>query len=108
MSQGFYKSVYAVVSKIPQGKVATYADVAAFAGSPRAFRAVGTAMKNNSDTKTVPCHRVVGSDGKMHGYAFGEGEESKQEKLKQEGVPFIGQKVDLKTARAYFSRWEKF
>ncbi len=67
----FTQKVYDVVKKIPKGKVLTYQEVAQLAGSPRAARAVGTAMKNNPDRSIVPCHRVVGSGGTMNGYAFG-------------------------------------
>jgi len=99
MKSDFRKEVYNMVAKIPAGKVMTYGDVAKSAGSPRASRAVGSAMKKNPDMKTVPCHRVVGSDGKMHGYAFGDGEMTKIQKLKKEGVVFVGEKVDLEMSR---------
>jgi methylated-DNA-protein-cysteine methyltransferase related protein len=98
MNTPFYKKVYEIVKQIPVGKVLTYQDVARLAGSPGASRAVGTAMKNNPDNEVVPCHRVVGSDGSMHGYAFG-GVSSKFEKLTAEGVVFKGQKVDLTMSR---------
>lgn len=91
----FTEKVYQVVSKIPRGKVMTYQEVAALAGNPKASRAVGTAMKNNPDNTTIPCHRVVGSTGTMNGYAFG-GEDVKIQLLKKEGVSFKGEKVDLK------------
>lgn len=95
----FYEKVYRVVAKIPKGKVLTYADVAARAGNPGAFRAVGTAMRKNDNTKKVPCHRVVGSDGRMHGYAYGKGIVTKIAKLKKEGVILKGEKVDLEKCR---------
>ncbi|OGK33151.1 hypothetical protein A3E10_01110 [Candidatus Roizmanbacteria bacterium RIFCSPHIGHO2_12_FULL_37_23] len=91
----FYAKVYAVVSKIPKGKVATYQQVARLAGNSKAFRAVGTAMKNNPDMKTIPCHRVVGSDGRMHGYSAGEGVNTKITMLTDEGVTFVGDRVQL-------------
>jgi len=97
----FTAKVYEIVKKIPPGKVATYKQVARLAGSPNAFRAVGTAMKNNPDLKTIPCHRIVGSDGKMHGYSAGQGTMTKIKMLKAEGVPFTGNKVELS-----FSRWD--
>lgn len=80
--------------------MATYQDVARLAGNPKAWRAVGAAMKNNPDKSVAPCHRVVGSDGSMHGYAFG-GEQAKIELLKYEGVTFVGDTVDL-----HASRWD--
>lgn len=96
----FTDRVYEIVAQIPAGKVATYGDVARLAGNPGASRAVGMAMSHNRDTARVPCHRVVGSDGKMHGYAFG-GEVTKREMLADEGVAMAGDRVDLSR-----SRWE--
>jgi methylated-DNA-protein-cysteine methyltransferase-like protein len=95
MSDTFTQRVYEIVSRIPAGKVATYSEVAALAGSPGAARAVGTAMKNNPDRSLVPCHRVVGADGSMHGYAFGEGVSTKRSLLAQEGAVLVDDKVDL-------------
>lgn len=66
----FAQKVYAVVAKIPKGTTMTYGEVAKRAGRTRAARAVGTIMANNRD-KSVPCHRVIRSDGGMGGYAFG-------------------------------------
>lgn len=91
----FYSKVYDVVKKIPKGKVLTYKQVASLAGSPKAFRAVGSAMRKNPDMKNIPCHRVVGSDGKMHGYSAGQGIPTKIKLLKKEGVKFIGNKCLL-------------
>lgn len=71
MPKSFTEKVYAVVAKIPRGKVLTYKEVARRAGSPHAYRAVGNIMHNNPDTKKVPCHRVVRSDGDIGGYASG-------------------------------------
>ncbi len=98
-NKSFYAKVYEVVKKIPEGKVATYKEVARLAGRPRAFRAVGTAMRLNPDLKTIPCHRVVGSDGMMHGYSAGQGIATKIAILKKEGVIFSGNKVVLNNSR---------
>lgn len=95
MKDSFYAKVYKIVRHIPTGKVATYKQIAKLAGNPRASRAVGTAMKHNPDMKTIPCHRVVGSDGKMHGYSAGEGIKSKINLLKSEGITFVSNKADL-------------
>ncbi|MFA9263092.1 MAG: MGMT family protein [Undibacterium sp.] len=65
----FQRAVYAVVAKIPRGRVMTYAAVALQSGHPRAARAVGTAMSENG-YRDVPCHRVVRTDGKIGEYAF--------------------------------------
>jgi O-6-methylguanine DNA methyltransferase len=95
MYSPFFSKVYKVVSRIPKGKVATYQQVARLAGSPNAMRAVGTAMAKNPDMTSIPCHRVVGSDSRMHGYSAGQGVKTKIEMLKKEGVLFKGTKVDL-------------
>jgi methylated-DNA-protein-cysteine methyltransferase-like protein len=91
----FTKRVYAVVAAIPKGKVATYGQVAKLAGNPGAARAVGMCMSHNKDTKTVPCHRVVGSTGRLTGYAYGNGISTKQKMLEKEGVVFKGANIDL-------------
>lgn len=96
VNKTFYSKVYDVVKKIPRGKVLTYKQVAKLAGSPKAFRAVGSAMRKNPDIKTIPCHRVVGSNGKMHGYSAGQGISTKIKLLKKEGVVFIKERIDLK------------
>lgn len=93
--KSFQSKVYEVVKKIPKGKVATYKMIAKLAGNPRASRAVGTAMKNNPDMKTIPCHRVIGSDGKMHGYSVGNGILTKIKLLKAEEVEFAKDRVVL-------------
>jgi len=56
--------------------------VARLAGRPKAYRAVGNILHNNPDLKTIPCHRVVRSDGQIGGYAFGS--EKKKRLLKKE------------------------
>ncbi len=88
----FAKRVYATVAKIPVGKVATYGQVAALAGNPKAARAVGMLMSRNKEPKKVPCHRVVGAGGSLVGYAF-DGVLVKRAKLMKEGVHFTGARV---------------
>ena len=63
----FSRRVLSVVRRIPPGRVATYGDVAAFAGRPRAARAVGNIMRGCSRAD-VPCHRVVAAGGRLGGY----------------------------------------
>ncbi len=94
----FQEQIHNVVQKIPRGKVATYGQVAKLAGRPGAARAVGMCMKCNPDGKITPCHRVVGADGSLVGYAFG-GIQRKKEILEKEGVIFKGKKVDLKISQ---------
>lgn len=67
----FRDEVYRVVCSIPSGSTLTYAEVAERAGRPGAARAVGAAMAANRLAPIVPCHRVVGSDGSLRGYAGG-------------------------------------
>ena len=66
----FKQRVLAVVQSIPLGQTMSYKEVAQLAGSPRAFRAVGTIMRGNKDLG-VPCHRVICSDGSLGGYNGG-------------------------------------
>lgn len=79
----FQDRVIAVVKSIPRGKVMSYAEVARLAGSPRAHRAVGTLMSQNDDP-SVPCHRVIRSDGEPGGYNGLQGEKIRL--LRAEGV----------------------
>jgi len=82
-SSKFAERVLAVVRKIPRGSVLSYGEVAKRAGNAGAARAVGTLMKNNDDS-SVPCHRVIKSDGTLGGYNR-LGGKSKAERLKEEG-----------------------
>lgn len=79
----FRDQVFAVVTKIPKGRTLTYAQVAAAAGSPRAYRAVGNILHTNYDP-AIPCHRVVRADGTPGGY--NRGAALKLRRLKQEGA----------------------
>ena len=71
LSAGFRSTVLHHLPEIPYGRTATYADVAAMAGRPRASRAVGSACAGNPLPVVVPCHRVVRSDGALGGYLGG-------------------------------------
>lgn len=81
-SQTALKAVY----DIPYGETRTYADVAAQIGHPHAFRAVGRANATNPMPLVIPCHRVIGRDGKLHGYGGGNGLPTKEWLLKLEGA----------------------
>lgn len=85
----FKEMVQRVVRDIPKGKTLSYKDVALRAGSPNASRAVGLIMAHNDDT-TIPCHRVIRSDGKIGGYnglrGGKTGDSAKQKLLLSEGV----------------------
>lgn len=71
LARGFRRQVLGYLPEIGYGHTARYADVATAAGSPRAFRAVGTACATNPLPVVVPCHRVVRSDGAAGHYAGG-------------------------------------
>jgi len=80
----FADKVKQIVRDIPEGQTMTYAQVAAIAGSPGAARSVGSIMKNNYDP-TVPCHRVIRSDGRVGEYNRG-GPKMKEQLLLKEGA----------------------
>lgn len=82
----FQKKVLATALKIPRGQVLTYGDVARKIGRPRAARAVGQALGSNPMPIVIPCHRVLGSDGSLHGYSGGGGIKTKAWLLQLEGA----------------------
>jgi AraC family transcriptional regulator, regulatory protein of adaptative response / methylated-DNA-[protein]-cysteine methyltransferase len=67
----FRRRVWQALRRIPAGETRSYGQVAAAVGAPGAARAVGTACALNPVAVVVPCHRVVGADGSLHGYAYG-------------------------------------
>lgn len=67
----FQCRVWNALREIPYGKTATYGEIAARIGSPRASRAVGGANHENPLPIFIPCHRVIGADGKLVGYSDG-------------------------------------
>jgi O-6-methylguanine DNA methyltransferase len=79
----FTARVLAVVRRIPAGRVATYGDVAALAGRPRASRAVGNIMRD-CRALDVPCHRVIAAAGRIGGYGGAVG--LKRQMLRAEGL----------------------
>lgn len=83
-TNSFAENVREAVRQIPKGETRTYGEVARAIGHPGAARAVGTVMKNNYDP-TVPCHRVVRSDGRIGDYNRG-GRERKEALLREEGA----------------------
>lgn len=80
----FSDKVYAVVKKIPKGKTLSYKQVAQKAGKPKAYRAVGNILNKNTNT-SIPCHRVIRSDGKIGGYNGIMGEKRKLLELEKYG-----------------------
>lgn len=67
----FMQSVWKELEKIPYGKTATYKEIAERVGNPKAARAVGMANNKNPIPIIIPCHRVIGANGKLVGYALG-------------------------------------
>lgn len=67
----FQKQVWEQLKRIPYGETKTYGEVAKMIGKPRASRAIGMANHNNTILILIPCHRVIGADGSLTGYAAG-------------------------------------
>lgn len=84
LSRGFYRDVLRATARVPYGQTATYGEVAARAGRPRAHRAAGSALGSNPIPLVVPCHRVVRAGGALGGY--GGGVEVKEYLLRLEGA----------------------
>ncbi|MFZ5863804.1 MAG: methylated-DNA--[protein]-cysteine S-methyltransferase [Nitrospirota bacterium] len=80
----FQRTVWAALLNIPYGQTRTYAQIAAAIGHHGAARAVGMACRSNPIGLVIPCHRVVGADGSLTGYAGGL--DLKAQLLKHEGV----------------------
>lgn len=84
----FFIRVYDIVSRIPEGQVATYGQIALIAGNPYASRIVGYAMKRAPSEQNLPCHRVVNKEGSMApDHVFG-GQDLQRSRLEQEGITF--------------------
>jgi O-6-methylguanine DNA methyltransferase len=67
----FYQRVWVEVARVPYGETRSYGEIAALVGAPQASRAVGTANATNPLAPFIPCHRIVGSDGRLTGYGPG-------------------------------------
>ena len=91
-AMSFNQKIWALTSRVPTGKVTTYAEIARKLGT-RGYRAVGNALNRNPYAPAVPCHRVVGSDGSLTGFAHGV--TKKRAMLAKEGVNFRGERADL-------------
>jgi methylated-DNA-[protein]-cysteine S-methyltransferase len=96
VSKEFESNCYEILKKVPFGKVTTYKEIAKALGS-KGYRAVGNAMNKNTSSflsgGNVPCHRVVRSDGKVGGFAFGQNKKIKM--LKEEGIKIEKRKINL-------------
>jgi methylated-DNA-[protein]-cysteine S-methyltransferase len=81
----FQETAMRAVCDVPYGRYLTYKDIAIRIGKPKAARAVGRANATNPIPIIVPCHRILGSDGKLHGYSAPGGVETKAWLLHHEG-----------------------
>ncbi len=88
----FNENCYALLRKVPRGKVTTYKAIANALGS-KAYRAVGNAMNKNPYAPKVPCHRVINSNGNIGGFALGKNK--KINILNSEGIVIKSGKIDL-------------
>ena len=96
-NKSFNEKVYALLRKVPKGKVTTYKALAEALGT-RAYRAVGQAMRCNPYAPEVPCHRVVASDGSIGGFSGKWDSNSREVKrkikmLKKEGVEISNNRI---------------
>lgn len=82
----FQRDVWRALMQIPAGRVCTYTELARMCGHPNAVRAVANAVGKNPMPPTIPCHRVVRTDGKIGGYSAPGGVKRKRELLAAEGV----------------------
>ena len=90
-----YDIIYNIVQKIPQGKVATYGQIAHLAGNIRWARVVGYALHKNPNPNQIPCYRVVNKQGELSkSFAFG-GINKQKELLENEGIKIVNNRVDL-------------
>ncbi len=89
----FQKKAYQAMCTIPFGEVRTYRWLAEKVGNPKAVRAAGSANARNRWPVVIPCHRIVGSDGRLTGFSAPGGLELKASLLKLEGIPTEGGRV---------------
>jgi len=96
MTTDFHRRTIDVIKKIPCGRVATYGQIAAMAGDPRAARQVVRTLHTSSDKEKLPWHRVINSQGRIS-LPPGRGYELQRSLLEREGVKFgLGDRIDLK------------
>jgi methylated-DNA-[protein]-cysteine S-methyltransferase len=89
----FRRTVYAATRTIPPGSTATYGDIARTLGRPDGARDVGAALASNPFPIIVPCHRVVGANGRLTGFSAPGGLATKRRMLELEGAPGYGQQT---------------
>lgn len=88
----FSKRVYLLLNQVPFGKVVSYKQIAEKIGS-HAYRAVGNCLNKNKNLVTIPCHRVIKTNGDVGEYVLGRIKKIKL--LKKEGIEIINEKIDM-------------
>lgn len=89
-----------LVRQIPEGRVATYGQIATYAGSPGAARAVGNLMRTSLDRGVrLPWHRVINAKGGISGRGDHHRADEQRRRLEDEGIVFAGRTCDLETFR---------
>ena len=91
----FNRRVYELARTIPPGSILTYGEIAMRLGAPGTARAVGQALGQNPFPIVVPCHRVLGADGRMGGFSAPGGVATKRRMLEIEGVEGVGEAPTL-------------
>ena len=95
----FQQSVWAALQRIPLGETRSYGELASDLGKPDAARAIGRANATNPICLIIPCHRVIGGDGSLTGYAFGE--DLKRDLIAHErGASQVGRGLEKAPAKA--------
>lgn len=89
----FQQQVWQALIKVPYGETYSYLQLSELLGNPKAIRAVASANGANAISIIVPCHRIIGSDGSLTGYAGGL--PAKEKLLKLEGAELPGRSLDL-------------
>ncbi len=95
-NDNFFARVYAVVARIPFGRVTTYGAIAEYIGSKSSARMVGWALNSDKTNLDMPYHRVVNRNGELSGSKYYPNPNMMRELLESEGVEFIENAVDIK------------
>jgi methylated-DNA-protein-cysteine methyltransferase related protein len=93
------RRIHAVVRAIPPGRVASYGEVAALANLPRGARQVGRALREAPADVALPWHRVLRADGRLAFPAAHPARVEQTQRLRAEGIPCLGGRVDLRRYR---------
>ncbi len=88
------EKIYELLKKVPKGRITTYKELAIAAGT-KSYRAIGQILKRNPYAPTVPCHRVVKSDGTIGGFKGKKQSTEKKKMLEKEGIAIKNKKIIL-------------